>query len=870
MKFFKLMVMTGVIFMALSGVERGTAGAARIEILPNGLTVLVQPDSRFPLVSSRLYVHAGSRFESPEQAGVSHLLEHMVFKGTEKRGPGQIAREVEGVGGYINAATSFDYTVYTIDVPAQHWALSLDVFKDMIFGARIDAEELEQEKKVVLEELKRGRDSQGQRLFQSIQAQLWPDSAYGRPIIGYEETVSGFTRDDILAYIKDRYQPQSMVLVVCGDVDAKACFALAKELFGPLSNTRTEVPDAELAAAGRKGSVRVEKGPWNKIYLSAALPVSGFTAPDGAALEVLAHLLGGDRTSRLYKRFKYELRLVDDISVSPLLLEKSGMLYFSATLDEERLAPFWEAFVKDLGDLTAMDFSEKELVRARLALEDGLFQAKETLSGLASKLGYFQFFEGSLLAEQEYVYALQHVDREELQQAVDSYFRSSRMSVALLTPETASVREDELHQVLVSKWAQGESDVQKDVAGTREKAEVVELGNGSVLVLQPDSTLPYTALTVAWPGGDHLLAPEEQGTAALAGRLLTRGHQGMGFDAVQEFLADRVAHVYAGAGRDRFFVTAKYPARYQEDMLGLISGMVTKPAFAPEEFERVQESQVAEIRETEDQPMGLLFRNVFPFLYAGTPYGYFHLGREAQVRSLTPEGVRSYWNQQRKAPVVVSACGTFDREQLLDFARNMVCREALAKEWSTPEWPGTSNLDLHMEDRNQGHVLLLFPIPGMEHPDTPALSLLKTVLSGQGGVLFDRLREKQGLAYSVTALMWQAPRTGFFGLYIGTSPDKMEQAEKGFRDAVAELRSLDLPEAQVARAANLLEGGYYREHQSLGSRSREEAALLVRGLDRNFRKDLIAAAGKLGPEDLRRVAEKYLEPESARVMRIRP
>jgi len=870
MKLTRITVIIGVIFMMLSGVDAGAAKGTRIETLSNGLTVLVQPDTRFPLVSSRLYVHTGARFETPEQAGISHLLEHMVFKGTEKRGPGEIAGEIEGVGGYINAATSFDYTVYSIDLPAEHQELGLEVFKDMIFRARIDPKELEQEKKVVLEELKRGRDSQGQRLFQSLQDQVWPDSAYGRPIIGFKETVSGFSRTDILDYIRDRYQPQSMLLVVCGDVDPETCLTRARELFGELPNTGSVIPDADLEVAGRKGSVRVEKGAWNKVYLSAALPVPGFRAPDGTSLEVLAHLLGGDRTSRLYKRFKYDLRLVDDISVSPLLLEKSGMLYLSATLEEQNLAQFWDALIKDLAALKASDFTEKELRRAKLGLEDGLFQAKETLSGLASKLGHFQFFEGRLQAEQEYIYALRHVDMAELQEAVDRYFRPSRLSVSVLTPESSTLEAEDLQRVVASKWKAVRDAGEETGPDSVGEPEVIDLGHGATVVLQPDPTLPYTALTVAWAGGDHLSAPDRQGVPAMAGRLLTRGHQDMTFAGIQEFLADRVAHVQAGAGRDRFFVSAKFPSRYEEDMYGLIRGMITAPTFSAGEFDRVVETQVADIRETEDQPMGLLFRNVFPFLYPENAYGYYHLGREDGVRTLTHEDVRMFWDRQKDRPVVVSVCGQFDRERILGFAREVAGRGDSPVELSAPGWTDVPELDLHMADRSQGHVLLLFPIPGMGHADTPSLTLLKTVLSGQGGVLFHNLREKQGLAYSVTALMWQAPKTGFFGLYIGTSPDKMERAEKGFRDAVAELRRDPLPGEQVERARNLLRGNYYREHQSLGSRSREGAAMLVRGLDRDFREKLIAAAGTLGPEELRRVAGKYLDPTRAKVMRIMP
>ena len=138
--------------------------------LPNGLSVLILKDTRFPLVSTRLYVHAGSSYETPDQAGISHVLEHMVFKGTDSRPKSAISQEVESAGGYLNAATSYDYTVYITDMPDRHWKLGMDVVRDMAFHPTLDPQELESEKNVIVAELQRGEDDPGSRMFKTLLA----------------------------------------------------------------------------------------------------------------------------------------------------------------------------------------------------------------------------------------------------------------------------------------------------------------------------------------------------------------------------------------------------------------------------------------------------------------------------------------------------------------------------------------------------------------------------------------------------------------------------------------------------------------------------------------------------------------------------
>ena len=178
---------------------------------------------------------------------------------------------------------------------------------------------------------------------------------------------------------------------------------------------------------------------------------------------------------------------------------------------------------------------------------------------------------------------------------------------------------------------------------------------------------------------------------------------------------------------------------------------------------------------------------------------------------------------------------------------------------------------MHLPDRNQSHMLMIFPTPGKTDMEASSeLELLKAALSGQSGLLFRDLRDKQGLAYTVTAMLWQSRNTGFIALYIGTSPDKVDKSLEGFKTVLAELAATPLPEEELERARNILVGDYYQEHQSLLSRSRQAASLMVRGFDRDFEQKLIDKAKTVTPEEIQELVKKYLDPEKAYLMTVTP
>ncbi|WP_243310197.1 M16 family metallopeptidase [Fundidesulfovibrio agrisoli] len=846
--------------------------------LPNGLTVLVAEDKRFPLVAERLYVHAGSSYETKAQEGISHLLEHMVFNSTAKRPKGGVASDIEGVGGDTNAATSFDYTQYMADLPSEHWKLGLDVFQDMIFGARFLPEELEQEKKVVISELERGQDDPGQRLFKLSQALTWKGTPYEHPIIGSPETINAVTSQDLKDYIAKHYQPQSMLLVVVGDVDAQQVYREAQAVFGSLENDRTVTPpDTRDMPANTGGPVaRAVPGNWNTCYLRVSFAVPGLHSAKDVPLEVLSDLLGGGKTSKFYRKYVYELQLANDIDVSSSTLERGGMFTIDATLKQDKLEAFWAELGRDLATLKADRFTDEELDRAKLNIEDHLFRAKETIGGLATKLAYYQFNGYGPDGEANVVYDVRNVDRAQLQGLLTEYVQPGNAALSLLVPGKEQAQADALATKMLAglKASWPAAPVAAQAAGQGGKAsapEVVELGGGHILVLQPDPTMPYASVTLAYRGGDGLLTPEEQGLSELVAKTLARSVGKRQAPEIDDFLGNRAASLGATAGRDAFLVSARYPSRFERDVLGLFGDAVLEPAFDPAELERAKKLQLAQIDQAADKPTSLAFRNIYPFLFPGSHYGYFRAGLPDTVAAFTREQARAYWEKQRSMPWVMSVCGVFDRKAVLETATRLAkAPAAKAPAIISPAWGAERSKVMKLPDRTQSHLFMVFPVEGRDSEDTAALEVLKTALAGQGGLLFQDLRDQRGLGYTVTAFLWQAPKAGFLAFYIGTTPDKTGEALEGFKRIAGQVAAKGLDKDELDRASNSIEGDYYQGHQSIASRSLEAAGNLIMDLPLNYDREMLNKVAALSPEQVAKVAAKYLDASKAYLFSIEP
>ena len=848
--------------------------------LENGLTVLIKEDRRFPLVSVRLFVKAGSAWERPEEAGMSHLLEHMVFKGSKTSGPG-VDKRVENAGGSMNAYTSYDLTTYLTDLPAAKWKDAMTAVRDLAFDPLLRQEDLDAEREVVIAEKKQRGDNPVTKLVQKALAHTLKGTPYESPVIGNEKALRGMTTEMMRDYIRRHYDPRDMVLAVAGDVQAKEVLEEAKLLFGSYENHNVRKMEPSLDPATLAGGlvVDVEKGPWDKAFLSLSFPLPGMQHELLPAAVVLAQLLSGDDTALLPMRFRIEKPVVDSVNASPMSFERAGAFFILAQLDADKVEEFLRDMGKTLSSLKASDFTDEELARARLNLEDSYLRGLETISSIAENMGSEYFYDPASLGGERYLAAVRGVSRDDIQRVLDLWLRPEALAVSVLAPQQAggkpvSLDNDSAKAALVQGWPEAGKAVVK--AGKDEKGEaalqpeIVNLGEGRTLVLLPDRSLPYVSATLSFSGGELLASDEQEGLVALTAEVLTTGTKARSLNDINVFLSSRAAGLSAGSGMRSFSVQMDAPARFATEVFALMKEVLEEPAFREEDMERQKREQIAAIVSSEQDAMGLLGRNMRRFLFQKGAYAHRSEGDPAVLATFKAGDAEAFWNRQKRMPWVLSVAGDFDREEVEKFAASLPVPSEKAIKSEAPSWNKEKMLSMVLPGRNQAVYLMLFPTAGTESSDRAALRLLSESLGGFTGKLYQELREKQSLGYSVFPVDWAGPDTGFLAFGIVASPENLDKARASFEAIVRDVQENRLPAETIERAKAVAEADYYRARQSRAMRAAEGASNVLDGHSLDYGKQKLAEMQAVDAETLRETARKYLKMEKAYELKVTP
>jgi predicted Zn-dependent peptidase len=354
---------------------------SRVTTLPNGFRIVTEAMPGLQSASVGIWITAGGRHERAEQNGIAHFLEHMAFKGTEKRTSLRIAEEIEDVGGFINAYTSREMTAYYARVLKDDVALALDVIGDIVLNPIFDPKEIEIERHVILQEIGQALDTPDDIVFDWLQEACYPDQPFGRTILGPAERVSSFSRNDLTGFVAEHYSPDRMILSAAGAVDHDKIVAQAEAMFGD----RKAVGGGLIQAAQFKGAERREHKALEQVHFALAFDAPGYRSPDVYIAQIYAMALGGGMSSRLFQKVREERGLCYSIFAQSGAYEDAGQITIYAGTSEE-----------EIGDLTAItldelkrasgDMTEAEVARARVQLKAGLLMGLESPSSRAERL----------------------------------------------------------------------------------------------------------------------------------------------------------------------------------------------------------------------------------------------------------------------------------------------------------------------------------------------------------------------------------------------------------------------------------------------------------------------------------------------------
>jgi predicted Zn-dependent peptidase len=407
-------------------------------VLPNGLRVVSSEMPHTRSVSVGLYVGAGSRYEDDEIAGVSHFLEHMLFKGTARRPTAQeISEEIEGVGGVMNAATDKELTVYWAKVGHQHFERCMDVLADALLNSTFDPEEIEKERKVIIEELAMTEDSPGDLAALLIDEVLWPEQPLGRDVGGSQQSVAAINRDQILGFVDQHYAPRNTVLAVAGNVSHADVVKLAERLYGGWLREASGSWYRAIERHSPTAALRAKKTEQAQVCL--AVHAYSSSHPDRYALDVLNTILGEGMSSRLFVEIREKLALAYDVHSYVAHFLDAGALVVSAGVDPKRIDPTITAILGELRRLRE-GVPEKELRKAKELIKGRLQLRMEDTRAVTSWLGTQELLRDEVLTVDEVLDVIERVTLDDLARVADTLLLPERISVAVVGPYRTEAR----------------------------------------------------------------------------------------------------------------------------------------------------------------------------------------------------------------------------------------------------------------------------------------------------------------------------------------------------------------------------------------------------------------------------------------------
>jgi len=835
--------------------------------LGNGLTVVIRPNPSSPVVAVQAWVKAGSTTEPEDRAGMSHILEHMAFKGTKRRGPGEIAREVESVGGEINAYTSFDQTVYHITLSGRFLENALDILADTLGNSVFDAGELARELEVILEEVRMNEDNPGRVVSKALFREAYRVHPYGRPVIGYVDTIRKTTRDDLLAYFRANYVPGNMVLVLAGAVDPRSSRPLIEKTFGrlpPGSAPPAPMPDEPPQEETR---VVVKEKDARRVYLDMGFHGPSMRDPDVYAWDLLSMILGNGETSRLYRTVKDGKGLVDTVYASSYTPRDPGLLFVGGTLSPEKARAALKEILLETFRLAAAPPEGTELARAKTATETDFLYSLESQSALARHVGFYETTLDDAAFEQTYLRRIRAVTADDIRTVAKKYLAPGNLTVSAVLPagQGGILPAADVRTIAREAYAEATAPVAK--AEKRRTVVKEVLGNGIRVIVRENRAVPVVAVQAGFLAGVRGEPEGKEGVAGLTAGMLVKGTSHRTAREISEAVENMGADLSGYSGRNAFGLQGKFLHRDFEKGFRLFAESLLEPTFPAEELEKKRIETMGALKQQKDQLTQATFLLFLAAHYGDHPYGRNPLGTENSVLGATPGDLKAYyerWADPRN--MVIGISGDIDAEEAL-----AAVRKAFGEMPPRPGYEALGALPVpthdairkveERRDKQQAHFVIGYPGARFTDPVRYALDVLGSALAGMGGRLFVNLRDRKSLAYSVTSFSSEQVDPGFFAFYMGTSADKLDGAIADTLVEISEVKKGGVTQEEFERAKKWMIGTYEIGLQSNSAYADKMVynELYGTGYEETFTAPEKIAAVKLS--DVNRLAASVLDRE---------
>jgi len=822
-------------------------------VLDNGLVLLVREAHKTPLVAIEAQVKTGSASEEGYWgSGISHFVEHMLFKGTARwPRPGDIEQEVKSLGGYINGFTSYDQTGVHLVVPASCARQGLEIVEDILTDALFDPVETEKERGVILKEMRLNIDDPGRYLSLVLWSNMFKVHPYRFPPIGYENLFNRLTRDDLVAYYKRWYTPDNMVVAVVGDIDQDGIIQTAQQTLGRIPRGYPASTVVRQEPPQRAEIVVDEERELHIGYCAIGFHSVGIREKDIYSLDVLSMILGSGEDSRLSRGLYRQKKIVYSVESSNYTPRDPGVFVITAVLEPANVNAVITGVWAEIEGVKAGSITDAELTKAKNNTLSSYIFSRQTVESEASDLASGEVMAGDWAFSRKYVEGIRAVTKESVTQAAQRYLMKEGATVVTLLPRRQA------HKGVAVK----------DTQPFTYRIEKYLLNNDLKVLLIEDHSLPIVTMNLIGLGGLRTETFDNNGISNLVSRVLVCGTKRQTEDEIFSKIESAGAAIDSFSGSNAFGLTASSLTKDGVMTLETIADVWSNPAFAPDKIEREKAAAEAAVKAADDNIYQTGMRTLKYLLFRRHPYRYQAAGRIPSIRKLTRNALADYYRFfYRPSNTVLTVSGDIDKPQIKEKVRQLFGLIARApapmiarRQEHTRARPRSV---VRKIEKGQSLVLLGYLGTRVDSHDAYSLDVLCCVLSGINGRLANLVREKKGISYALDVKSVPGIERGMIIFYIGTTKEHIAVAREELLKAIEGVQRDGVTSEELRYAKRELAGLHTISLQRIQDVSMQAALGELFGLGYDDFLKYEERVRHITRECVVRAARKYLDPHS--------
>lgn len=781
------------------------AASAQMFKLDNGQTVVIQEVKNNPIVTIDTWIKTGSIDEDDSNNGVAHFLEHLFFKGTKNHESGEFDQILETKGAITNAATSKDFTHYYVTIPSKDFDLAMELHGDMMLHPLIPRNEMEKERKVVLEEINKDLVSPTRILQENLNSMMYTTHPYKRKVIGRSDVIETITRDQVLNFYNAHYSPSNMITIVVGDVDTNHALERIKEVFNAEYKKQTKTiyqKESQLTSQQKKVEyIKTESG-----YMVIGFRGTPINDNDSYALDVLSTILGDGRSSVLNQVLKEKKRLAFSVDAGNSTFRDDGIFYISANFEPEKCKQVQSAIFDEIKNIQDKGVSDEQLSLAKNIIERNTYYSRESITNIATEIGYTMALTNDIKFYDTYLDKIKSVSKDEVKRVANKYLGENRSAVSIILPESSK-------NIPVANKIQnlGTAELVSESNGTQK----YHLSDGATMLYTPNSSNDIIAISIYAKGGQ--LLDKIAGTANLTAATMMKGTKNYTSLELSQVLEDNGIKIVPSVGADAFSITVLTTKDEYDKTMELLNEVVNNAIFEDYEIEKVKSDKLSAIKTNKDVPIKQAIEEYRDMIYKNTPYSISSKVLEKNIQNIKKSDIIEYYNKIfNPKNIVISINGNIDKDKTIQDLNKIFEPKADSQTFDYKIYdskiprittPRTNTIKMPTET---AWILLGWQTDGvLSEKDYATLQVIDSILgTGMSSRLFKELREQEGLAYQLGTGYSPNVLRGSFMMYIGTNPATLEKSKQGLFSEIEKLKTEYVGDKELKDAKEKLIGNY--------------------------------------------------------------